>query len=61
MSSQRNWDTQNFYQLTALAAFLGLQDNGLQAGAFGTCPVNLPMQVVIPGRLQSQIYGDRHK
>lgn len=61
MSAQRNWDTQNFYQLSALAAFPRVQDNGLQAEAFGTCPGNVPMQAGIPGRQRSQIYGDRHK
>lgn len=48
--TQRNWDRQNFYQLPALAALLWVQDNGLQAEAFGTCPVNAPMQVGIPGQ-----------
>lgn len=61
MSPQRKWDTQNFDQLTALAAFLWVQDNGLQAEAFGTCPGNAPMQVGIPGRQRSQIYGCLHK
>lgn len=40
--------------------FLGLQDNGLQAEAFGTCPVNPPLQVGIP--MQAKIPNlRRHK